>query len=113
MTDCARCGDCCDPVVLMFKPEDMVGPSGPFAREHWQVVGQRVNRNDSSDRVEYLVECDHFDKTTRLCTAHDSRPPICSGYPWYGAEPNRDRLLDARCSYQADVRTLLPIVEVR
>jgi Fe-S-cluster containining protein len=113
MTDCSRCGACCDPVVLMFKPEDMTGPSGPFAREHWQVIGERVNRNDDSGRTEYLIECDQFDKATRLCTAHDSRPPICSGYPWYSADPNVNLVLDPTCSFQADVRTMLPVVEVR
>jgi Fe-S-cluster containining protein len=97
----------------MFRPEDMNGPSAGFAQEHWQVTAERPAPEGSPAPVQYLVTCDQFDPETRMCTAHDDRPPICSGYPWYGAEPNPNRALDPQCSFIADVRTLLPIVEVR
>lgn len=111
MTECAQCGVCCDPVRLMFHPDEMTGASAEFARDHWAVIGEQA-RTEANGKVEYLVECDRFDRSTRLCTAHDDRPPICSGYPWYGKEPNALRLLDPQCSFVADLRTLLPIVAV-
>jgi hypothetical protein len=49
---------------------------------------------------------------TRTCTAHDDRPPICSGYPWYGLLAG-SRWLDPPCSFHADTRVNLPIVAVR
>lgn len=109
MTECARCGVCCDPVILTFRPEEMVGPSASFAQEHWTVTGERER---SDGRREIQVSCDRFDRVTRLCAAHDDRPPICSGYPWYGQPPKELRELDPQCSFVADVRTLLPIVSV-
>lgn len=111
MTECAPgCGACCDPVKLRFSVEAMTGPSAPFAREHWTLIEAR----ECAEGTEYRVRCDVFDPATRRCTAHADRPPICSGYPWYGAEPDpeRGRTLDLVCSFQADVRTVLPIVQV-
>ena len=69
-----------------------------FAAAHWRATGQR----DSDGRHAYA--CDAFDTGSRLCTAHDARPPICRGYPWYGGPPNAaEPTLPARCSYRADL----------
>jgi Fe-S-cluster containining protein len=45
-----------------------------FAAEHWTPTGQRAHGM-------HAYQCDRFDPTTRLCTAHDERPPICRAYP--------------------------------
>lgn len=112
MTDCVPgCGLCCDPVVLPFDPEVMNGPSGPFAREHWSVVEHQA-ATDATPEL-WRVRCDRFDPDTRLCAAHSERPPICSGYPWYGRAPDPGRVLDPGCAFQVDIRHLLPIAEVR
>jgi len=29
----------------------------------------------------HAYQCDRFDPASRLCTAHDDRPPICRAYP--------------------------------
>jgi Fe-S-cluster containining protein len=29
----------------------------------------------------HAYQCDRFDAVSRLCTAHDERPPICRAYP--------------------------------
>lgn len=128
MTDCAKCGNCCDPVTLSADAWQRMGTiaaggtpwpgratitprhtaDAEFCREHWTPVAEHT-----TDGGEYLsLECDKFDPATRLCTAHDARPPICAGYPWYGKEPYRHRGMSPQCSYQADARGLLPIVEV-
>jgi Fe-S-cluster containining protein len=67
----------------------------------------------------HRVRCDQFNPDTRQCEAHDDRPRVCSEFPWYGRSPHDPDSrgiadsLSPRCSYHADVRTMLPIVEVR
>jgi Fe-S-cluster containining protein len=115
MTECARCGDCCDPVNFTMSPGEITAKladpylaginrqSLEFANTHWHLIR----------RGEY--KCDYFNADTRLCTAHDKRPPICSRYPWYEDEPKltgTGAYLSPRCSYNADVRNMLPIVQI-
>lgn len=60
-----------------------------------------------------FYECDAFDPVARVCTAHDTRPQICSGFPWYTEppysqapdwKPQADTLYSwRRCSFWADV----------
>jgi hypothetical protein len=40
-------------------------------------------------------------------------PDMCRGYPFYGGDPTPDAYMSQRCSFQADFRKQLPIVEVR
>lgn len=115
MTECApNCGACCDPVTLTFHVDDMDGPSAPFARQHWTVTG----KYDHPARLGpvYTVHCDAFDPHTRRCTAYEDRPPICSGFPYYGTPLTRERTsldyLPSVCAFQAEVRTVLPLTVV-
>jgi Fe-S-cluster containining protein len=78
---CTACGDCCDPVWYPLGAADIrqsASTTGAadlvFAAAHWHATGQR-----SEDLHGY--QCDRFDRETRLCTAHDERPPICRAYP--------------------------------
>jgi Fe-S-cluster containining protein len=104
MTECSACGDCCDPVWYPWGPADVrqraERADAPadlgFIAEHWRATGQR--RDDLHAYV-----CDRFDRASRLCTAHDERPPICRGYPWYDEAPGRRLvLLPERCAFRAD-----------
>lgn len=118
MTDCSRCGNCCENITISFDPmaEDLGdwGERGQvdllFIREHW-------HRRDGFTTFTY--SCDQFDPKSRLCTAHESRPPVCRDYPWYGRPPEERsstvvaKEMSPQCSFNADVRTMLPIVEVR
>jgi Fe-S-cluster containining protein len=132
MTDCSRCGDCCDPVIVTFDPQEraaerlanlsFVAPAWAwhqfeFLRDHWRTVDTYESTERGRPVTVHRVECDQFDRATRTCGAHDDRPQVCSGFPWYGREPDVDSAiagsLSPRCSYNADVRTMLPIVEVR
>lgn len=119
MTECSKCGLCCDRILLGFDPQDraaqrLAGPLEPwekhqyeFLRDHWTVLS-----HDES----CVVRCDRFDPATRECLAYDDRPDICSGYPWYGHDPlsrmNKDvrQVLPPQCSYTADVFPLLPLI---
>jgi Fe-S-cluster containining protein len=89
---CSACGDCCDPVWYPLGPADIrqsASTTGSqdlgFAALHWHPTGER------HDEL-YGYQCDRFDPQTRLCTAHESRPPICRRYPALLT------LLPARCT---------------
>lgn len=101
---------------------DRMAPDAPrfnadFAAEHWtQLYGPELPHRQGGSRV----VCDAFDTHTRSCTVHaeGGQPPICSGYPRYGSEPGDPSIsygpgMDPACTFNADVRTMLPIVEVR
>lgn len=108
---CTCCGDCCDPVWFPLGPADvrqgavtaLAEPHAAnltFATRHWLATGE----TDAEGRHAYT--CDAFDARTRLCTAHDERPPICRGYPWYGRPPSAtEPTLPARCAYRDDLPT--------
>lgn len=118
MTECSRCGDCCENIKTSWTLDSLEkvalkeGPESPnyknyeFVRDNW--VSQLEEPQENYEQW----TCLKFDPVGRLCTAHEDRPPVCSGYPWYGKEPKRTALLEARCSFQADIKTMLPIVEV-
>lgn len=108
-TACNACGGCCDPVAANFDLDDPPIPDSfdaaeslRFAHAHWTKVGQ--------DGGERFYACDAFDPETRLCTAHDDRPPICRGYPWNGRTRDVLTSLDAvrirrfpLCEFWADL----------
>jgi Fe-S-cluster containining protein len=102
--ECSACGDCCDPVWYPLGPADIrqsASTTGAedliFAAAHWRATGDR----DDDGRHAYW--CDRFDPVSRLCTAHDERPPICRGYPWYGEDPARRLVvLPVRCAFRAE-----------
>ncbi|HVY11172.1 MAG TPA: YkgJ family cysteine cluster protein [Mycobacteriales bacterium] len=78
---CSACGDCCDPVWYPLGPADIrqsAATTGAadlvFAAAHWRASGERRDGM-------HAYRCDRFDPATRLCTAHDERPPICRAYP--------------------------------
>lgn len=125
-TRCTRCGDCCERIhanpVMIFATmaakdpaeQSDVGKSNiataRFIMEHWTVKG--VVEDELGLVTQNVYACDQFNAETRECEAHDARPAICAGFPWYGGEPRPESALPARCSFNADVRTTLPIVAV-
>jgi Fe-S-cluster containining protein len=136
MTECSRCGDCCDPVIVVFDPKDLAAEKladlpddAPdweryqyeFFRDHWTSTSTFEVDEGFGRITVHRVQCDQFDRDSRTCRAHDRRPQVCSGFPWYG-RPEHDvesraqvaSSLSPRCSFNADVpgRRMLPIVEV-
>ena len=113
MTECARCGDCCENIPLNVTKKwawqytaalpwpgwdpDLAQrfyDNATFIRTHWHKVGGGGTGTRFS--------CDQFDAKTRLCLAHAARPPLCRDYPWY-SEPPKANLGSPRCSFWADV----------
>jgi Fe-S-cluster containining protein len=109
VTECSRCGDCCDPVWYPLGPADLrqgavTALAEPhranlrFAATHWLPTGE------TDDDGRHAYRCTAFDPGSRLCTAHDSRPPVCRGYPWYGGEPGPEQpRLPSQCAFRADL----------
>ena len=96
-------------------------PNADFAAAHWRpLLGPEPEGHERHVRV----HCDAFDRHTRTCTVHaipedeGGQPPICSQYPRYGLQAGDPAIsyghgMDPHCTYNADVRTFLPIVDVR
>lgn len=93
-----------------------------FIVKHWT----RIEKEEAvglmpllSDQKKYFYTCNMLDKETRLCTAHDERPPVCRDYPWYDRKPSGKSLVSKRCGFWYDVDeeerpdNILPIVETK
>lgn len=109
MTECSRCGGCCENTWLSVTKRELVGwltdpertPTGVananLVLNHWHRVGGGGRRTRWT--------CDLLDPETRLCTAHDVRPQICTDFPYYQnatLDPATIHL-PLECSYWADV----------
>lgn len=123
MTECGLCGDCCEDILYhshaalrtAFKRTGSMAPSAPFVLEHWHAVNKdafikssvpvgKRRRARRELRGKSIYNCDRFDPVSRLCTAHDERPPVCAGFPFYDGGPIRDRIGGRyRCSYWWDI----------
>lgn len=107
---CARCGDCCEHILMSgeFDPELLrvvrdsdADVSVAFIKTHWTLTD--VVKDEHGAPQATVWNCDRFDSKNRICTAHDDRPPICVGYPWYDREPGPGRMLPLKCSYAWDI----------
>lgn len=127
MTECARCGDCCDPVTLSADTVELIftakfGTPARGSQREWMRRHLRFRRFRGAYQLSRDVtlvpavefDCDYFDRASRACTAYDDRPDMCRRYPFYGREPKADSTMGGRCSFLADVPgvTMLPIVAV-
>ena len=96
--------------VAWFRPDGTGRANADFVTAHWHALGDGEYR------------CDAFDPATRLCGAHDARPPVCRGFPWYSDGPTPEGAAGLtgipQCSFLADVppgdrpegsRPLIPI----
>lgn len=117
MTDCNGCGDCCDPVAIVFTQEfvrsldpksrrEIVGKRStrwileelvPIDREVGLAESPHLSTGETTFTIEglgdvkvgtHFYRCLNFDTETRQCRAYDDRPPECAGYPWYEATPD-------------------------
>lgn len=118
MTECNGCGDCCDPVAIIYTQEfvrkldprkrrELIGArSTRWILEELEPIpweeGMAMSPHLNSGRTEMHVQgigkveigtqfyrCRNLDPETRRCMAYDDRPPECSGYPWYDGTPDQ------------------------
>lgn len=122
MTECNKCGDCCDPVYLYGGSEKLVRDfleakpdreKDPVDRDFIWYNWTRIADNGPDGGI---YECKAFDRNTRTCTAHEDRPDVCRRFPWYDKPPRESMLRDLpNCSFRADLpenAILLPLVGV-
>lgn len=126
-SECSKCGDCCEVVTFdigAWKRKNpqwrrlllCVDPRVDW--EPWKAQGYADSAKADTIRnwldANFILKnwfpigdgeaiCAAWDPETRLCTAHDDRPPVCRSYPWYSTGPRPDAIESARCSFWADV----------
>lgn len=93
---CARCGECCRRIWIACAPEVVLEhaaaaerdgdreSSAPFILKYWTPTGETSGPPDDEW---HRYTCAKFDEATSSCTAHDERPQVCRGYPFYGRDP--------------------------
>jgi len=118
---CNRCGACCRVLTLQQSPEEIqataavtkvlgIPSDAIFAAEHWHPQSREdaMRRNPYyTSRLPadaYLYWCDRLGDDGS-CTAHDDRPLVCRGYPWYDQPVRAMELADQNCGYFYDVVT--------
>ncbi|MBU6427443.1 MAG: YkgJ family cysteine cluster protein [Cyanobacteria bacterium REEB65] len=114
---CNGCGACCNPVGLHRDISKAAIERGEFhpceADREWILrdlkripKAEAIRRNPliaTTDQRNFY-ECRNFDPLTRLCLRYDDRPPVCSGFPWYGKPPDADRLVGMPdCGYRDEL----------
>lgn len=115
---CSMCGKCCEAIRLPMPYESFEYPSiykgAPFMHENFVPMTSSeafdINPNLIRFTLEgelmesYYYSCKMYDKETKKCNAHDTRPEVCSGFPWYGHSINNQTLgMHLECSYWNDV----------
>ena len=98
-----------DEAILRYAPGGSTRVNADFIAAHWKPVSDEN------------CACDMYDREAGLCTAQDSKPPVCSRYPWYGREPDDGTGMPLQCSYLADLprekrpegaRPLIPLMVI-
>jgi Fe-S-cluster containining protein len=125
---CHQCGNCCENIWLEHSPdqileqleiiEEYVAAGNEYPAEVANVTSYLFVLEYWSHKDNDRWECSFFNTETRQCEAHDLRPPICEGYPWYSKGPG-DKELENKCGYWYDIPTsewpdrvkVLPILE--
>jgi len=126
---CGMCGKCCEAIHIPMSPERIAesakyGGDAKFVHENWTpitkeeafAINPKIESNEEWARQNwpgkpedpykdmYFYTCDRLDKEKGLCTVHETRPRVCSGYPWYGVLPNETMLwYSDDCGYIVDV----------
>lgn len=97
--------------IRRYAPGSITRQDADFLAAHWKPIDDKT------------CACDAYDREARLCTAQDSKPPVCRDYPWYGRDPGSEdgKGMPLHCSYLADMppdkrpegaRPLIPLTVV-
>jgi Fe-S-cluster containining protein len=115
---CNQCGACCRVIKVDQSPDEIramaaltsaIGIPSDFAfvAAHWHPLtrdeAMAANPFYTSRLPEdaHLYRCDQLGPDGR-CTAHETRPIVCRGYPWYGEDARDMALADPACGYAYD-----------
>jgi Fe-S-cluster containining protein len=116
---CAGCGSCCSNLTISFSPDQIreavllldAADADAAAGEPHPDYSEQERRNirwlgqliEKGPRVlgQHAYSCPMLDPISRLCTAHERRPQVCIGFPFYGRSPADDPAeMSDGCSYQ-------------
>ena len=103
MTECNKCGKCCEALVFQYNMEEIktqlatMYPDDDginFAISHFTEItkdeaysiNSHLKRWEDREAPLFFFTCNMYDKEKNICKDHKNRPPICSGYPWYNKE---------------------------
>lgn len=132
MTECSKCGVCCDPVLLTSDTIALASNLRISPRERrWLLEDLKpMSRKEAKAKVPWAFEsgvlwrnnvgqvswplfyrCQHFNEETRQCESHHDLPETCSGFPWFGAPPHPHAVLPPECSYNVDVGRPVQIIK--
>jgi Fe-S-cluster containining protein len=117
MTECSRCGDCCERITISNRSDKTAEDVLDWLASHWETFGDGVDQAFilrywdliPGTEAKPWFTCQWFDPVTRTCGTHDNLPQVCSGFPWYEGGPDDvgDDLawghVSKRCSFLADV----------
>lgn len=112
---CNHCGMCCRTICLRYSKKEMkradYSEERAFILKHWK----RISRKKALELNPYLrtlieeyikggvtlywYSCEYLGNDS-LCTNYENRLPVCSGYPFYGNEPNNEFLYGENCGYR-------------
>lgn len=105
MSECIKCGDCCEFIGLGVRLGRIKAnpkfPDRDFILQHFsprEAPKEKLNplMSDKCFDGFYWYKCDLFDEETRLCKDYENRPAICRNYP--SSHKPKD-LLSARCGF--------------
>ncbi len=115
---CNLCGACCRTIALDQDAQEVAAmavlttvlgiPSDhAFAAEHWHALTREEALARNPFYVTRLPATKHFYCCDQLaadgrCGAHETRPLVCRGYPWYDEPPTDMPLADAECGYKVE-----------
>jgi len=105
---CKRCGECCRVIWInetkkQIRERDDGTRDKQFILKHWHRISrvEAYKRHPALQKAYpvketdwdgiYFYVCDAWDSDTGLCTLHDQRPAVCSGFPFYDGSPYKGK----------------------
>lgn len=114
MTKCKKCGACCEVICLKVTKkgirEARRNENSEFVLQHWKRVSRKEAERRNPRVAPYVpgylfYECDQFDTEAKLCQTHNNgKPPVCTGFPFYGKEPYDVFYMLPGCAFKGDLQ---------
>jgi Fe-S-cluster containining protein len=93
-----------------YAEQDNPQPSLKFAFENWEPITKeeayKINPylKNHNDDGHYYYSCRQFDPENNKCLVQKDKPPVCSGFPWYGRKPlGYPPTYSVECGYNSDI----------
>ena len=115
---CRRCGLCCQAIPMpqgfeAMKVEEVY--QGERFKEHWRRItveeAQAINTGltDCDCSKHEFFTCDLYDAENHACIIQESKPYVCSGFPYYGGtDPVYANRLPPGCGFAVHAFELDP-----